>query len=207
MDIGIEGRNDGTGHAREDPLGGLQHRHIEAELDRDGGDFETDITRADDGEAGAGADSGPQPLDIGNAAQMMDAGKPGPGQVQAARAGAGRKHQMGKAIGRTVGGRDGPRAGVELPDARRQVQGDARLAIMRFPAQEEPLDRKLAGEKAFRQRRSLIGREALVADQHHLAGKAERAQPQRAFTARLPCSDDDGPVGHDHPFPPALRWR
>ena len=146
-----------------------------------------------------------QPVGVGEAAQVVDAGEVGAGDVEAARLGAGGQQQL-------VVVDDGCRRprrtvlAVAVDGVRRSGRGAVRCRRRAYQAGSwtKTLSRSsLPSEIALGERGALVRVVAFVADQDHPAGEALRPQRLGRLRPGQPSSDDDEcPMCVDHLMPP-----
>ena len=130
-------------------------------------------------------------------AQIEHALKVGPGDRQQARPATGR--QSKPPVGQRAPVREGNRTACPVDRGRPHSQDrlDAVLLQHLLGADRQRALGDFAGEKPLRQRRSLIGQVALVADQHDRLRKPTAAGRQRDLQARIGRSDNDQRFMHD----------
>ena len=134
-----------------------------------------------------GGQHAPQPLGVGEAAQVVDAGQVGARDVEAARLGAGGQQQLVVVDAGAVAEADGLGGAVEW--RRRSGRGAARCRRCAYQAGSwtKTLSRSsLPSEIALGQRRAFVGVVALVADQDHPAGETLRTQRLGGFRPGQP---------------------
>ena len=182
-------------HAGQDLRHSFEHGHLEAELRCDRRRLKTDIARAYHHQPRIGVGDRLQSINIIERPQFQNAGKVRALHRQPAWARARCDHQLVPADGGA--GRKLNRAGIKVDprggDACQKI--DPVLGIVFDRLQEQPVGVQLTLEIGLRQRRPLIGRLRLVADDRD--GARKTAQPQRI--GRLPTSlagaDDDDARG------------
>ena len=106
----IEPRHHGRDHPAHHAVGGLQHGDVESGFAAGGRHFEADVATADDHGAPPGRELGAQPVDVGDAAQVVHAGELGARHRQQARMAAGGQQQPVVLHGAAVGDLDAARA-------------------------------------------------------------------------------------------------
>src|SRR5262249_21107677 len=121
----VEGRNLGAGDAVHDPLGHLDHGHLEAELARGRADLDADVAAADDHQATPGDAVDADAVGVGDGAQEVHAGQVMAGHREAARAAAGREQQRIEGQHDAVIEAHVPLLGGDLGHAPPEVRGDA----------------------------------------------------------------------------------
>ena len=146
-----------------------------------------------------------QPLGVGEAAQVVDAGQVGAGDVEAARLGAGGEQQLvvvddGAVVAEPDGlGRRGRCATTGWPRC-------SSMSLPRVPGglvDEDAVALLLAEQIALGQRGAFVGVVALVADQYHPAGEALRPERLGRLRPGQPSADDDECLMCvDHLMPP-----
>ena len=87
-------------------------------------------------------------------------------------------------------------ARMDQRDAGRQAQGDVVLAIEVQGSQRQTVGVRLALQPGLGQRRALIGRDRLIAQQRDRSGPAILAKQRRGRTAGVPCANDDDATRH-----------
>ncbi len=105
-------------------------------------------------------------------------------------------------IAEVVAQHDAPRA-LDCGDPRPEHEIHPALGVVGVRAYVGPLDVHLAGHELLRERRALIGREELVAEQGDAPGKAQLAQADGGLRPGLPGADDDHVIRHGG----CLAWR
>ena len=193
------GRRHGAGHQ---PVGGLDHRDLDAARGGDGRELEPDEAAADHRRAADALGHGAQPRGVGQAPQLVHAGQVEARQRRAQVARAGRQHEAVEgdapailqhhlAGGPVDGGHDDARAVI---DAGRLEEG---RGLQRQPAFVAVLHVGLA------QRRALVGQSRLVPDQGDGSREALLPQAGRGLQPPLPRAHDHHPVRHACPSRPA----
>lgn len=144
-----------------------------------------------------------QPVAVRDAAQMVDPGELGAGDVEAARFRAGRQQQLVVRDGRAVAEPHGPRGAVDQVDGLAEVQFDVVLRVPGRFMDAEAVAFGLAQQIALGQGRALVGVIAFVPDEDHPPGEPLRAQGLGRLGAREPSTDDDERlIRVDHLMPP-----
>ena len=155
-------------HPVHDPLQGLEHDHLGAELGEARGDLEADVAAADDHRPGARPDRRPDALGIGERPQVEDPFEMLARQPEAPSPGAGAQHEG--IVGQLLVVQDDRAPVPQNPERTgRETEIDPALGIVRGGADQGPLERHLAAHVGLGQGRPLIGRRRLVADHHDLA--------------------------------------
>jgi hypothetical protein len=186
----------GPEHVLERCAAALYQRHRGAEPAGGRGDLAADPARSDHDEPTA-ADGLAQPVGIGHGSQHVHALAVGSLDRGTARDGAGRDEQPVVADARAVSERNLSRAGVEGTGAPRD-QLDVVLVVVRPIVHLGVGERRLAGEVALRQRRTLVGQLGLVPHQDQAAVETLGAQCLGGLRARHASADDDERVAIRH---------
>ena len=180
--------------ARQRSRGGFQHGHRAAMAARYGCCLQPDEAGADDDQPLAGAKHAAQLEAIVDVAQVVDAPAGAARNSEMASACAERQEQRVIRQGDAVGETQALRRAVDLEGRRAEMKIDPRRGPELQRLQIRLLDRAGAGEQLLRQRRALIGRVGLAADQHDLAGKTGGAQRLRRAPAGMAGAEDDDEV-------------
>ena len=181
-------------HAREDARRRLDQRHGEALLAQHRRGLEADVAAADDQRPHAGADPRAESVCIGEVAHEQHARQIAPGLGrQAPRAGARGEGEKVVGKGASVGEADAPRRTVDRGGGRPGQELDAFALVEARRPQEQPLARRLALEVGLGERRPLVGRHRLAADESQRPAMPECAELRHERGAGLARTDDDDP--------------
>jgi hypothetical protein len=182
-------------HARDRSVCGLDDRHVHAERARRRGDLSADEATPDHDEMRAGDEFLSERLRVGNRPQLVHAR----GQVerQPARSRAGCQHELVEPdIGAPVGTGDTLER-VDVFDPGAEAELDAAVVPVAVLPQQERVLVARPEQELLRERRPLVWRERLVADQHEAPVVA--FAPQRlggAGAGEAGAHDQNGPGGH-----------
>ena len=183
--------------------------HFLAELAGDGGELQTDEAGADDDDGLGGFETPVDSVGFGERAQIHHAVEVGAFHRQQAVTGAERQHQMVVRERRPGGEMEARRVTVDACHAIAEQEIDTAGLVEGLRPQHQPVDGHLAEQISLRQRRALVGRRRLVADDDDRFFVAGFAQGGRDLIAALPGADDDrpnapmGPTRHFARLPPA----
>ena len=185
----------------------LDDGHLGAVAAGGGGDLQADPARAGDHQVAVlPAEAGQhvlEPLGVREAAQVVDTGQVGAGDVEAARFRAGGEQQLVVRQDGAVAQRDGAGRAVQVHDRLAEVELDVVLGVPGGLLDEHRVALGAADQVALGQRRPFVGVVAFVADQYHPAGETLGAQRLRGFRPGEPRSDDhEGLVRVHHSVPP-----
>ena len=195
-----EGRDGCRNHPAEEPRQQLDHDRPAPRRDGARGDLEANEAAADDGDLGARATSLPQPIRIGQIAQIEDLLGDGGLKRQPARLAAGREQQLGVADLLAVREAHGLAPAIDRRDHAVGMELDAGGRERVGLGEGEVVRRALAGEVGLGQGRPLVGWAGLGAEQDDRAVMALLAQDQRGAAAGLTGTDDHHRlIAHDPP--------
>lgn len=153
--------------------------------------------------AAEGGEDLPQPVGVGEAAQMVDAREVGAGDVEAAGFGAGGQEQFVVAHGGAVAEVDAAGVAVDAGDGLAEVELDPVLGVPGGVVDVDAVAFLLAGQIALGQRGAFVGVVSLVPDDDHSAGESVGAEGFRGLRPGQPAADDDEcPMCVDHLMPP-----
>ncbi len=181
---------------RHDAVHRLEHRDVDLALGGDGGDLQTNIAAAHDGELLARLENSAQAVDVFDTAQIMHAGEIGAGTADLAHAASRREQELVVSQRTAVGEMHLFRRAVDLCRGDAQDQFAIRLFVEGVGFQEETVALHRAHEIGLGERRPLIGREGLVADHGDRTGEAVGPQARDGLRAGLAGADDDDSLGH-----------
>ena len=192
----VEGGQLGRHHAVHGPVGHLEHRDFEPEMPRARGRFEPHVACPDHHEAPGARQVGPDCLDVGNRAQVVDAAQVVTGYVEHAWPAADAQQQLVVDQLAAVGEAQPPVAPVDRGDARTEPRLDPRLLVELRAAQQQPVALELARQELLRQRGPVVGQVGLVADQDD--GTLVALAPQRidGLDGGVAGADDDNGFTH-----------
>lgn len=160
-------------------------------------DDEPAVVAAQDGEHLA------QPVGVGEAAQMVDAGQVGAGDVEAARLGAGGEQEFVVVEDGALAQPYGLGIAVDGDDGLAEVQFDVGLGVPGGFMDEDAVALLLARQIALGQGRAFIGVVAFVTDEDHSSGEPFGAEGLGGLGSGQPTADDDEcPMCVDHLMPP-----
>ena len=208
MSLAVEVRHFRHGDPGQQPVHGLDHDRLRAQLQGDRSGFQTDIATANDGDLLARCEIGFQRVDIGDRAQIAHAVQIGAGNGQGAHARAGGDHQLRIAFFAAILKADGFAGAINGAGATGQAQFDRLLGpgFRRLQPQTALVD--LAGQIGLGQRRTLIGRVWLVAGEEDTALKAIAPQRGGALPSGLARTQNDHRLfGIAHAFSPKSHGR
>ena len=193
---GVERRDRRRHDPVHHPLERLEHGHRGAELGQARRHLESDVAAADDDRPRPWPDCGLDRIGIRERAQIEHARQIDTGQRQPAGSRAGADHERRVVECGAVFQDEKPLLSKNSRGAGAEAQIDAVLGVVALGSEPGPLQRHLAAEIRFRQRRPLIGQVRLVAEQGKVALEAQLAQAHGDLRARLPGADDDHPLRH-----------
>ena len=190
------GRDDGTGHPREHAGGGFEDGDAEAALPQGRGDFEADETGADDGCVSGLGEGLAEAVGVGGGPEGEDAGVLDSGDGGSAVRRAGGEHQrvVGQAVVADV---DGLVFAIDQVDRFAQPQGDAVLLVERLGTDPAWRGRRVGPgslEVGLGQRRPVVERPRLVADDGDIAELMVRTEAVAELGGGVACADDHQPV-------------
>src|SRR5579864_672721 len=201
MDLGIEIGNRNRNRARHETIECLEHGDLDAALGGDRCDFQTDITAANDGELLALSNQVAERIDVGDAAQILNAGKFGTGTFDPAHARTGGEQQL--VVGERAPVRENHlvRIAVDLGRGNAQDQLALGFAVECVRLQKKSVALHRAHQIGFGERRPLVGRVRLVADQRDVARKPLGPEGRDGLRAGLSGAHDDDTFLHGQSDP------
>ena len=159
--------------------------------------FEADIAAADHDDAADVRQFGQHGIDIGAAADRVNAGKIAAGAGEAAGYAAGRPDQSAIADPPRVPQHDLTGRRIDRGGRHAEDHLHGALAPKGGRADQNALERLLARQIILRERRALIGQLRLGADHADAACEAELAERDRGLRAAMPrAHDQDVIIGH-----------
>lgn len=145
----------------------------------------------------------PQPVGVGEPAQMVHAREPGAGDVQAARLGAGRQQQLVVVDGRVVTEAYDLDGAVDGDDGLAEMQLDVGLRVPGGLVDEDAVALLLPRQEALGEGRAFVGVVAFITDENHAAREPFGAEGFGGLRPREPAADDDErQMCVDHLMPP-----
>ena len=187
----VEARQRLAGDAREHAWQRFEHGDLLAELGEHRRRLQPDIAAADHRDAADAGQFHDHPVDIGAGAHRMHAGEVVARAGQPPRTAAGRPDQLAIADRRAIVGGDGLRRGIDGDDAAAEPHRHLPLVPEAGRADQDALERLVAGQIVLGQRRTFVGRFGLVADHRDAAGEFGGAQRDRRLRATMAGTDDD----------------
>jgi hypothetical protein len=168
---------------------GLEHHDVDARLARGSGDLQPDPSAADHDHGGRRRDRLAQRLAVLDAAER--AGEHGAGNVEHARAGTGGEDRLVVGQRLTVGQLDAVLGRVEPLDSPAGEQPHIVLVVPDRRLDDRVVERGLAHEEVLRQRRTLVRRMLLVADDRDRALMTSVAQGDHGLGRGQSGADED----------------
>lgn len=145
----------------------------------------------------------PQPVGVGEPAQMVHARETRAGDVQAARLGAGRQQQLVVVDGRVVTEAYDLDGTVDGDNGLAQVELDVGLCVPGGLVDVDAVTLVLARQETLGQGRAFVGVVAFVTDEDHTAREPFGAEGFGGLRPREPAADDDErQMCVDHLLPP-----
>jgi hypothetical protein len=176
VDVCVNLADPGPEDALEGDRALLDDGHLEPLLARRGGDLGPDPSRPDDHEAPTAGDALADPLGVAQLAEVEDALEIGAGHSQSPGRGAGGEEQSVVPEALTSGEHDLRGLRVDLFHRRRRAQLDVMLGVEVGVVDEELLALGLGPDEVLGERRALVGRLVLGADQDDASVEALLAQ-------------------------------
>ena len=173
-----------------------RHGALSKALARARGHLEPDVAGADEQRAAARCERRQDGVDVANRAQVVHAGEVHARHGERSSAAARREQQAVVREHASVAQPDAAHGRLDFLGARAELERDAFLRVERRRSQQQAFARKLAGKILFRQRRPLIRRIGLVAEQCDRASKALLAQRLNGLRGRLAAADDHEMLAH-----------
>ena len=192
--LGIELRDRGRDGAAHHPRQRLDDVHFLAEFAGDRRKLQPDEAGADDDDGLGGLEARVDGVGFGERAQVHDPVEVGAFERQQPVAGAKGEHQMVIRKRRAGGEMDARGRAVDSCHAVAEQEVDAAGFVEGVRPQHQPVGGHLAQEISLGERRALVGRRRLVADDGDRRLVALLAQGGGDLIAALPGADDDGPM-------------
>src|SRR6185312_16298027 len=186
-------RRGGADHAGHHPVDQLDDMHRLAGGPGDRREFEADKPGADHDDALGEGEALAQMIRLGEVAQVADPVELDPRQRRHPVARAGGDDEVVVAERRADAELDLPRGAVDLDGAGAAHVFDALFGVEALGTHQQEVEADLAAEVILGQRRPLIGKPRLVADQHHLAVETALAQRRGELEPAMPRAEDHHP--------------